>query len=388
MRSIYLDNAAATPISASAQQAMREAATLVGNPSSLHQDGRRAGQVLAQARQTTATFLNARPEQIIFTASGSEANTMAVLRLAEANPKYKHVVTTPIEHKSILEAVQVLKKKGYRVTLVPVDRKGMIDPDDVIDAIRDDTLLVSVMYVNNEIGTIEPVSVIGRELRRLRRKAGRSFPLLHSDSCQAAGYLPMDVHRSEVDLLTFNGSKVYGPRGVGVLFVRSEISLTPQVFGGAHERGLRAGTENVPAIVGFAAALKDINPSDGERIAKLRDHVIERLGEVVEDIHVNGPSGSERFANNVNISVKGAAGEQLVLELDRHGISVGTGAACTAHETGPSHVLKAIKVPKEYIHCAIRVSLGKKTTKRELNRFLEVLPGVVETVRRRNLRRV
>lgn len=383
MKEIYLDNAAATPISSAARNAMQKASVLFGNPSSLHRHGRQASEALASARQVTATFLGARPEQVIFTSSGSESNTMAVLRLAEAYPKYKHIITTPIEHKSIIQACDVLKKRGYRITMLPVDQEGQVSAEEVQKAIRKDTLLVSVMYANNEVGTVLPVAKIGRLVRRLRRTRGSEFPLVHTDACQAAAYLPMDIHNLEVDLLSFNSSKVYGPRGVGVLYVPSGIMLEPQVYGGAHERGMRAGTENVPALVGFAAALQEIKESDGAKIGKLRDWTMERIQVLMPDVHVNGPLGEARFVNNINISFEGVTGEQMVLELDAHGISVSTGAACTAHETGPSHVLKALGVPKAYQE-AIRISLGKTTTKSDMELFTRAMPKVVEKIRRRN----
>lgn len=384
MKNIYLDNAAATPVSAGALNAMTGAAKLVGNPSSLHAQGQAAAAALRQARQTVASFLNARPESVIFTASGSEANTMAVMRLAEANPGKKHIVTIPIEHKSVLQPCDTLKKRGYDVTVVPVDSEGRVEPEDILAAVRRDTLLVSVMYANNEIGTIEPVATIGRALRRLRKQNGSPFPLLHTDACQAAAYLPMDVHVLNVDLLTLNSSKVYGPRGVGALYVRSGIMLEPQVYGGPHEQGIRAGTENVPAIVGFAEALREIKKTDGARIAGLRDLTLERLHDIVPDAQVNGPFGTGRFANNINISIPGVTAEPLVLELDRHGIAVGAGAACTSLETGPSHVLKAIGLKAPYLNGAIRVSLSKHTTKADMEYFLKILPKAVKRIRKRN----
>lgn len=386
MKEVYLDNAAATPVGPAALKAIQKASLLVGNPSSLHGAGRKAADELRRSRQAVATFLNARPEHIVFTSSGSEANTMAVLRLAEAYPTKKHIVTIPVEHKSVLQPCEALKRKGWKVTIVPVDSDGRVDPEKVIAAVRKDTLLVSVMYANNEIGTIEPVAAIGRALRRLRAKQGSMFPLLHTDACQAATYLPMDVQVLNVDLLTLNSSKVYGPRGVGALYIKSGIELEPHVYGGPHERGIRAGTENVPAIAGFAAALKEIRIADGKKIQKLRDWTIERLKAVLPDMKVNGPVGQERFANNINISIPGVMAEQMVLELDRHGIRVGAGAACTSHETGPSHVLKAIGLKKPYVDGVIRVSLSKHTTKSDTERLLEVLPKAVEKVRKRNQR--
>jgi cysteine desulfurase len=242
------------------------------------------------------------------------------------------------------------------------------------------------MYANNEIGTIEPVAEIGRKLRRLRSEKRSSFPFLHTDACQAAAYLPMDVRALHVDLLTLNSSKVYGPRGVAALFVKAGVLLEPQVLGGPHERGLRAGTENIPAIAGFAAALGEIRPSSGMAVEKLRDRTLERLEKMFPDAHINGPVGKDRFANNINISFPGVTAEQMVLELDRSNISIGAGAACTSRETGPSHVLKAIGLKRPYLDGAIRISLSKHTKKADMERFLKVLPGAVEKIRKRNTR--
>ena len=362
---------------------MQRAVALFGNPSSLHRHGRRAAEALAGARAVVAGFIGARPEQVVFTASGSESNTMAVLRLAEAYPKREHIITTPIEHKSILEACQVLKRQGYRITLVPVDGNGVVNPDDITRALSSDTLLVSVMHANNEVGSIEPIAKIGREIRRWRRAKGSQAPFFHTDACQTAAYMPLDVHQLEVDLLTFNSSKVYGPRGVGVLYVRSGLSLLPQIYGGAHEQGIRAGTENVPAIVGFAAALNDIRADEGKKISRLRDRAIAGLLKSVDDARLIGPEGDDRFPNNISIAVPGVQGEQMVLELDMHGISVSTGAACTSHETEPSHVIRALKVPPAYQQ-AIRISLGRTTTRSDIDRLVEVFPKAVAKIRRRN----
>lgn len=380
MKNIYLDYAAATPVGRPALDAMNRAARLEGNPSSAHAAGRRAAELLRRSRVVTAAFLNVRPSEIVYTASASEANTMAIIRLAEANPRYRHIVTNPAEHMSVLKAADTLRRRGWKVTMVPVDREGRVDPGQVISAVRRDTLVVSVMYANNEIGTIQPVAAIGKALRRVRE--GRMFPLLHTDACQAAAYLDMDVRRLQVDLLTMNGSKVYGPRGIGVLYVSPGILMAPQIVGSSHERGLRAGTENVPAIAGIAAALRDIRPEHGRRIARLRDWAMKRIMGAVPGVRINGPLGKGRVPGNISFSVPGVPAEPLVLELDRRGLLVGAGAACTIKETGHSHVMRAIGVPRRY-RDAIRVSVGRSTTRRDMERFLTVLPQAVSVVRKR-----
>ncbi|HXV26636.1 MAG TPA: cysteine desulfurase family protein [Candidatus Paceibacterota bacterium] len=379
---IYLDNAAGTPVSAPVRRAMARAVDLTGNPSSVHDDGRRAASALGESRAAVARFLGTRPGDVIFTASASEANTMAIVRLAEANPRYRHIVTNPAEHKSVLDAVALLKRRGWSVTMVPVDDYGFVDPDAVLAAVRKDTLLISVMYANNEIGTIQPVAEIGRKLRRLR--GSRPFPLLHTDACQAAGYLPMDVHRLQVDLLTMNGSKIYGPRGIGVLCVPVHVSVEPQVVGSAHERGLRAGTENVPAAVGLAAAVEGIHSRHGERMARVRNRIELGLAHAAGDCRVNGPEDGRRVPGIISLSVAGVRSEELVLELDKNGVSVGAGAACTVRETGHSHVMKAIGVPRRYREGVIRVSLGRGTTADDADRFLHILRKSVGAVRERN----
>lgn len=384
MREIYVDNAAAAPVDPRAKKAMLRALGGMGNPSSFNDAGRRAAQELAKARRTVATFLGARPDEVVFTASGSEANNMAIFGLA-ANSRSGHreVVTTPIEHLSVLEPVHALASRGYRVTFANVDAEGLVDEADLEKKLNERTLLVSVMYANNEMGAIAPIARIGKAIRAFRKKHRTPYPLFHTDACQAAEYLPMDVNRLGVDLLTFNGSKIYGPPGAGVLYVRRGVSLRGLVMGGEQERGLRAGTENLPAIVGLAKAVSLIDIKSSGKVSRLRDRFITALPAVMPEASVNGPVGERRLPNNVNISIPGLDSENLLLELDRYGIRAGSGSACTAHSTEPSHVLKALGVRQPYLRGALRFSLGRQTTKKDVEDILGVLPRVVRNLRAR-----
>jgi cysteine desulfurase len=367
---IYLDHAAATPVDSRVQLAMVEAMAVVGNPSAYNDAGRQAAEILEKSRAIIARFLHARPEEIVFTGSGSEAN---VLALTSAHSR--KIITTPIEHKSILENID-------HPVFVKVDAEGRVNMRDLEKKLTSKIGLVSIMYANNEIGTLEPVAHIGKLIRRFRAAHKSDFPLFHVDACQAAEYASMNVQELGVDLLTFNGSKVYGPRGIGVLYVRRGVRLIPFVRGGNQEFGLRAGTENVPAAAGLALAVQNIS-SAAAKLSTLRDNLIKRLSQVLPDALLNGPTGSERLPNNIHISIPGIESENLLLELDAQGISAGSGSACTARSVEPSHVLKAVGVKSQYLSGALRISLGRTTTKKDLEFLLKVLPKIVEKLRRR-----
>ena len=380
----YLDNAAAAPIAPEVQKEMARAMKLTGNPSSFNDAGRAAAAELNKARLAIARFLNAHSEEIVFTSSGSEANNLAIKGSASVyGRKNDTVVTTRIEHLSVLEPVKELGSRDFSSVFVAVDKEGRVDIKDLEKKISSRTVLVSVMYANNEIGTIEPISKIGTFIRNFRKKNNTELPLFHVDACQAAGYLNMNVNSLGVDLLTFNGSKIYGPRGVGVLYVRKGTKLTPYILGGGQERGLRAGTENLPAIMGLAKAVTLIKKEENKKTSVLRDHFMEKIKNILPQARINGALGNERLPNNVNISIPGLDSENLLLELDKYGISAGSGSACTARSVEPSHVLKAIGTPPKYLDGVVRFSLGRDTKKSDLDYVVKVLPKIVRDLKKR-----
>ena len=373
---IYLDNAASTPIDKKVAAEMAQTVKLYGNPSSYNDCGREAREYIEQARMKVARFLGAHSDEIIFTSSGTESNNLAILGLADSRSKGE-IISTPIEHPSVLKALEFLKKKGRGVEFVKVDKEGVVDLRDFKSKLGPRTALVSIMYANNEIGTIEPIVKIGK----LVRESGQV--LFHVDACQATEYLDMNANRLGVDLLTFNGSKICGPKGVGVLYVRRGVKLSPILLGGEQEAGLRAGTENLMAIGGLAAALSQIDKKEPKRLVDLRDHFIKKIKTLLPDVVVNGALGDKRLPNNMNISVPGLTSEVLLLELDKYGICAGSGSACTSHSVEPSHVLKAIGSDREYLNGALRFSMGRQTTKKDIDHVLKVLPKIVQDLRER-----
>ena len=373
---IYLDNAASTPIDKKVAAEMAQIVKLYGNPSSYNDCGREAREYIEQARMKVARFLGAHSDEIIFTSSGTESNNLAILGLADSRSKGE-IISTPIEHPSVLKALEFLKKKGRGVEFVKVDKEGVVDLRDFKSKLGPRTALVSIMYANNEIGTIEPIVKIGK----LVRESGQV--LFHVDACQATEYLDMNANRLGVDLLTFNGSKICGPKGVGVLYVRRGVKLSPILLGGEQEGGLRAGTENLMAIGGLAVALSQIDKKEPKRLVDLRDHFIKKIKTLLPDVVVNGALGDKRLPNNMNISVPGLTSEVLLLELDKYGICAGSGSACTSHSVEPSHVLKAIGSDREYLNGALRFSMGRQTTKKDIDHVLKVLPKIVQDLRER-----
>jgi len=383
MKTIYLDNAAAAPIDQKVQRGVDRGMEIYGNPSSFNDSGRKAANELTKARLKVARFLGAHSDEVVFTGSGSEANNMAIIGSASISSEDKNeIITTPIEHPSVLEPIKHLKLKGFKIVFAKVDQHGFVDVQDLASKINSKTLLISIMYANNEIGTIEPINKIGKIIGALRKK-GTRFPLFHIDACQAAGYLNMNTNSLQADLLTFNGSKIGGPRGIGVLYKRRGTELIPFVLGGGQERGLRAGTENLPAILGLAKAIELIDNKETIRLTKLRDYFIDKIKEIDPEIKLNGSIGKDRLPNNVNISISGLDSENLLLELDKHGICAGSGSACTSRSVEPSHVLKAISVDKKYLSGALRFSMGRETTKKDLDYALKVLPKIIKDLRER-----
>ena len=388
----YLDNAAATPIDPRVLKSMTLAYKKYGNPSSFNNAGRLAREEMESARLTIARFLGARPEEIVFTSSGSEANNLALRGVL--NNEQRTVLTTPIEHPSVLETLKRIK--GIKVKYVPVDKEGLVELDAFQNMLTAHCSLVSVMYANNEIGTIEPIAKIGRLIRGLEIRNSKLEidgklirPVFHVDACQAVGFLNMNVQHLGADLVTFNGSKIYGPRGVGVLYVRRGTKLRSLILGGSQERGLRAGTENVPAIVGLAKAvalLKEARIKKQElRIKFIRDYAIKKLEEI-SGVILNGPRKDKRLVNNISICVPNLESENLLLELDKYGISAGSGSACASHSVEPSHVLKAIGVPAKYINGALRFSLGRETTKKDIDYLVKSLVKIIAELTKRYAR--
>ena len=378
MTTIYADNAATTQMSRAALDAMLPyLETIYGNPSSLHSVGQQAAGALLSARDRIAKCLNASPREICFTSGGSEADNQAILsaaRLGERKGK-KHIISTAFEHHAVLHTLQKLEKEGFEIELLPVGPIGTVTAQQVKNAIREDTCLVSVMYANNEIGSILPVGEIGA----VCREAGVLF---HTDAVQAAGHLPIDVKAQNIDLLSLSAHKFHGPKGAGVLYARQGILLTSLIEGGAQERGKRAGTENLPAIMGMAAALEDACAHLGEnakKVSALRDRLIDGLSRIPHSA-LNGDPVN-RLPGNVSFCFEGVEGESLLLLLDAKGICASSGSACTSGSLDPSHVLLAIGRPHDAAHGSLRLSLCEWNTDEEVDRILKTVPEVVAYLR-------
>ena len=378
MTTIYADNAATTQMSRAAIDAMLPyLETIYGNPSSLHSVGQQAAGALLSARDRIAKCLNASPREIYFTSGGSEADNQAILsaaRLGERKGK-KHIISTAFEHHAVLHTLKKLEKEGFTVELLPVGPIGTVTAQQVKDAIREDTCLVSVMYANNEIGSILPISEIGA----VCREAGVLF---HTDAVQAAGHLPIDVTAQRIDLLSLSAHKFHGPKGTGGLYAHQGVFLTNLIEGGAQERGKRAGTENIPGIVGMVAALKEANANidaNAEKVSALRDRLIEGL-EKIPHSALNGDR-TKRLPGNVSFCFEGFVGESLLLLLDAKGICASSGSACTSGSLDPSHVLLAIGRPHEVAHGSLRLTLSEENTQEEVDYIIEETTKVVKYLR-------
>lgn len=386
MREIYLDHAATTYLDPRVREAMNPYwEEEYGNPSSLYLRGRRAKEALDDARETIARLLHARSDEIVFTGGGTEALNLGIFGSARMyGAQGKHIITTKIEHHAVLHSVEALEKDGYEVTYLDVDESGLVHPENVQNALRPDTILVAVMYANNEIGTIQPIADISKVIQEHRAKNKKAIPYFLTDACQAAGALSMDVQKLGVDLLVFNGSKIYGPKGVGCLYMKRGVRLKPLIYGGGQENNLRSGTENVPGIVGLARAFELAQAEcqkENARLRELRDYFIREAMERIPKVVLNGHP-TERLPNNINISVLDIEGEAVVLYLDEKGIAISTGSACTSTTLDPSHVILALGRPYEYAHGSLRFTLGHRTTKEDLDYVLDVLPEVVEKLRK------
>jgi cysteine desulfurase len=372
---IYFDNNATTRVLPEVAEAMRPYLTeLYGNPSSIHHFGSQVGQKIAEARAQVAALIGASdPVEILFTSCGTEGDNAAIRALLEARPDKRHIVTTQVEHPAIMGVCQHLEKKGYRVTWLGVDQAGMLDINELRDALTDDTALVSIMYANNETGVILPIE----EIAQIVKAKGIPF---HTDAVQAAGRIPLNMKQSRVDLLTISGHKFHGPKGVGALYVRRGISFQPFVVGGHQERNRRAGTENVAGIIGMGKAadfaLKRLS-EDAEHVRSLRDQLEASLLQSCPDARVNG-SRESRLPNTLNISFRYLEGEAILVLLDQYGICASTGSACTAGSSEPSHVLRAMAVPPDWLQGAVRFSLSRFTTAEEVQFVNETAPLVVQ----------
>ena len=378
MNRIYLDNAATTAVSKPVLEKMLPYfSTIYGNASTIYETGREARKALEEARRAVAEAINCKPNEIYFTAGGSESDNWAIKGTAYANKaKGKHIITSKIEHHAVLHTCQFLEKQGFDVTYLPVDEYGRVSVEDVEKAIRPDTILISIMTANNEIGTLQPVEKIG-EIAKAHKV------LFHTDAVQAIGAIEVDVEKWHVDMLSMSGHKFHAPKGVGVLYVRNGVRLENLVHGGAQERGRRAGTENVSGIVGLGEAIRLATaniPEKAKRLSALRDKLINGILSSIPDVRLNGHP-TERLPNNANVSIRYVEGEAMLLRLDMNGIAASSGSACTSGSLDPSHVLLAIGLPHEIAHGSLRFSLTDTTTEEEIDEVLRVLPGIISVLR-------
>ncbi len=377
-RFVYLDHASTTPVRPEVLEAMLPYFTQkYGNASSLYSIGRESKKAMEEARIKVAAALGAQPGEIYFTGSGTEADNWAIKGAAYANRKKgKHIITSAIEHHAVLHTCQYLEREGFEVTYLPVNEKGLVSPDDVRAAIRDDTVLISIMFANNEIGTIQPIAEIGKI-------AGEKGVYFHTDAVQAVGNVEINVSGMGIDLLSLSGHKFYGPKGVGALYVRKGVKITSFMHGGGQERGRRASTENIPAIVGLGKAIELATLDMEERNQKLialRDRTINEVLKRIPHVRLNGDR-QRRLPGNVNFSFEYIEGESLLLMLDMKGIAASSGSACTSGSLDPSHVLLAIGLPHEVAHGSLRLTFGEENTQEDVDYLLEVLPGIVERLR-------
>ncbi len=399
-KSIYLDYAATTPLRPEVVKAMAPFwSKSFGNPSSLYSIGKEANLALVAARKKVSELLKVKSDEIVFTAGGSESLNLAILGSAKAYRKINktggHIISSSIEHKTVLSCLGQLENEGFTVTRVDVDKEGFFNSDSINKAVEKDTFLVTLIYANNEIGTIEPISQIGKMLNGLNKRREKDYLpkiVFHTDACQASGFLDITPNNLGVDLLTINGSKIYGPKQTGCLYVKKGTSLEPIIYGGGQERGLRSGTENVPGVLGFATALTLSNKEknkEAKRLSGLRDWFIKEVLKKVQDTKLNGPTNSDRLPNNINVSFSGCEGEALMFYLDAKGFAVSTGSACTSSSSEPSHVLEAIGLDKTHLDGSLRITLGKYTSKKDLESLMKILPNIVAQQRKvKNLHNV
>lgn len=378
-RRIYMDSSATTPVDPEVIRVMTGYfAGKFGNASSLHSYGREAFEAIQESRKSVANLIGADAEEITFTSGGTESDNLAIVgTVRKMRLKGKdHVITSSVEHPAVLETCRSLEEEGYRVTYLPVDKYGILNPDDVRSAISGDTALITVMHANNEIGSIEPIEAIGEIAQ------GKGI-IFHTDAVQSVGKIPTDVNDMNVDLLSISAHKIYGPKGVGALYVRKGVTLQPLIHGGGHEHGFRSGTENVAGIMGLgvASGLARIRrEEDAQRLGALRDKLVGRVLREIEESHLNGHP-TKRLPNNANFRFTGVEGESLILDLDEKGIAASTGSACSSKKLEPSHVLMAIGLNEVEAHGSLRLTLGRENTEDEVNYVVESLKDVVQKLR-------
>lgn len=376
---IYLDYAATTPIDLRVQKAMASFfSEKFGNTMSFHSFGQEAKAALEESRETAASLIGAKPEEIIFTGSATESNNFALKGIAFANKnKGKHIIISSIEHPCIVESSEWLKKQGFKITKIPVDKYGQVNPESVKKTIRKNTILVSIIHASNEIGTIQNIKEIGRICREKN-------VYFHTDAAQSLGKIPIDVNSMKIDLLTASSHKIYGPKGAALLYLRKGTKIEPLLHGGGQETGLRSSTVNVAAIVGFAKAMeiaKKEMKKEARRLTKLRNKLIKGILAKIPDSYLNGHPG-KRLANNANFWFKSVEGESIVIQLDLAGVAGSTGSACSSSTLEPSHVLLALGLKHEQAHGSLRLSLGQWTKEKDINYVIKILPGIILNLRK------
>lgn len=388
---IYLDHSASTPVDpVVAKKMLPYLSEKYGNPSSLHKLGEDARKAMQKARSQAADFLACKEKEIIFTSGATESNAWAVkgslkLFAGQGSP---HIIISSVEHHSISGLCEDLEKRGVEITYLPVSKQGLVNPQDVKKAIKKNTILVSIIYANNEIGVIQPIREISKVIKQENKKRDINKIIFHTDAAQAVNYLDCRVKQLGVDLLTFCAHKIYGPKGAAALYIRSDINLEPLIGPGSQEFGLRPGTENIPAIVGFGEALArvKIHRKKAKQILKLRNKLIKGVLEKIPNSRLNG-SLEKRLPNNVNFSFKGAEGESVLMMLSQKGVCASTGSACASRSLEPSHVLLALGLPHEEAHCSVRFTLGVQNTAKEIDYVLKVLPDIIARLRKISGRR-
>ncbi len=386
MPKIYLDYAATTPTDPRVLKTMipyfRDT---FGNPSSLHTFGQKAKIAINEARGKVSRLINASPEEIVFTSGGTEADNFALKGVfySLSRPD-SHIITSSFEHHAVLEPCKFLESQGAKITYLPVGKEGLVDPDDVHQALTPQTILVSVMHANNEIGTIQPIQEIGKIISDFRENQSKPYPYFHTDAVQTAGHLPIRVDELGIDFLSMSAHKLYGPKGVGALYIKKGIKITPFMHGGEQERKRRASTENVPGIVGFGQACELAGQEleeEAERLTGLRDWLIGQILTKIKNSRLNGHP-KKRLPNNVNVSIRGVEGEAMLISLDLEGIACSTGSACSSAELKPSHVLLALGLAPEIAHSSLRFALGRWTRKKDLDYMIKNLIQIVTRLRK------